>query len=140
MRFGNVVATIVGTPTVTQIIARVPNIPPGPIKITVVTSGGTDTSDDDFTVLPPPPPSFAASPNQFNPKLGQAGINVLLSGNNFNIGTVAVRFGTVTASSLERQPRTRSSTTVPTGVTGVVKITVQTSGGSVVSDDNFTVQ
>lgn len=147
VRFGNVVATIVGTPTVTQIMAQVPNIPPGPVKITVITSGGMDTSDDDFTVLPPPPPSFAESPNQFNPKTGSAETNVLLFGNNFNLGTVTVQFVPVTgpapngnANIVGTPTATQIVTTVPTGVTGIVRIRVQTSGGSVVSDDTFTVQ
>ncbi|HZF20323.1 MAG TPA: IPT/TIG domain-containing protein, partial [Burkholderiales bacterium] len=97
VRFGATVATIVGTPTDAQIIAKVPTMAAGAVTITVQTDGGLATSVDTFTVLPPPAPTFAASPNQFNPKFGPAGTNVTLFGNNFNVGTVSVRFGTTVA-------------------------------------------
>ena len=43
------------------------------------------------------PPTFAASPNQFDPKSGLPGASVTLLGHDFNVGTVAVRFGTTPA-------------------------------------------
>lgn len=140
VRFGATAATVIGTPTPSQIVAAVPTMPAGAVKITVQTSGGTVTSDDDFTVLPPPPPAFNASPNQFNPKLGPAGTQVTLFGTNFNIGTVVVRFGATVATIIGVPTATQIVAAVPAGLAGgLVKITVQTGGGSVLSVDNFQV-
>ena len=76
----------------------VPVMATGPVKITVQTAGGSVTSVDDFTILPAQAPTFAASPNQFNPKAGVPGASVTLLGNNFNAtAVVAVRFGTTAA-------------------------------------------
>lgn len=85
-------------------------------------------------------PSFAPSPNQFSPKVGAAGQNVTLFGNNFNIGTPTVLFDTVGATLVGTPTDTEISVTVPPGVSaGSVKITVDTDGGTAVSDDDFTV-
>ena len=84
-------------------------------------------------------PTFAATPNQFNPKLGAAGTNVTLFGNNFNIGAVSVRFGNTLANIVGTPTATQILATVPTMPTGQVRITVQTGGGSVTSIDNFSV-
>jgi hypothetical protein len=84
-------------------------------------------------------PAFAPTPNQFNPKFGAPGTLVTLFGNNFNVGAVSVRFGTVTATVNGTPTATQISTNVPTMPTGQVKITVQTAGGSVTSIDNFSV-
>lgn len=115
VQFGTKNAQI-GTVTATQIIATVPAaIPGGPVKITVQTSGGSVTSDDNFTVLAPPPPtppSFAASPNQFSPKVGAAETSVNLSGTNFNVGVPVVRFGTTNAT-IGTVTATRLVATVP---------------------------
>ena len=140
VRFGTVNTNIVGTPTATQIVTQVPAGVTGGVKITVVTSGGSVTSSDTFTVLPPtPPPSFSPSPNQFSPKVGGVGQNVTLSGNNFNVGTVQVQFGTVNASIVGAPTVTQIIAQVPAGVAGGVKIRVITGGGNIVSDDTFTV-
>jgi hypothetical protein len=48
--FGATVATLVGTPTATQIVAAVPTMATGPVTITVQTGGGQVTSSDTFTV------------------------------------------------------------------------------------------
>jgi len=139
VRFGTTAATVVGTPTNSQIVARVPKMAAGPTKITVETSGGTATSDDDFTVLAPPAPAFNASPNQFNPKFGAAGSNVTLFGTNFDVAPVTVRFGTTSAAIVGTPTATQIVATVPAMSTGPTTITVQTGGGSVASSDTFTV-
>ena len=138
VRFGTAPATIAGTPSPSQISATVPSVAPGAVKITVQTGGGSVTSIDDFTILPPPP-TFAASPNQFTPKLGPPGASVDLFGNNFNVGTVTVRFGTAPATIAGTPSPSQISATVPSVAPGAVKITVQTGGGSVTSIDDFTI-
>ena len=139
VRFGTTPAAIFGSPTSTQLIASVPVMAPGPVKITVETDSGSVTSSDNFTVLAPPPPVFSASPNQFNPKFGGAGTEVTLFGNHFNIGTVSVRFGTTSAAIVGTPTATQIVAAVPTMSSGPVKITVETDGGPVTSDDDFTV-
>ena len=140
VRFGAASAAIVGTPTATQIVAKVPTMAPGPVNITVQTGGGPVTSDDSFTVLPLPAPSFVASPNQFNPKFGAAGINVTLFGNNFNVGTISVRFGATTAVIVGTPTATQIVATVPAMASGPVNITVLQAGAvPVISDDIFTI-
>lgn len=84
-------------------------------------------------------PSFAPSPGQFSPKVGGAGQNVTLFGSNFNIGTPQVMFNTVEAVIVGTPTPSQIVTTVPAGLAGPVQITVITGGGSVVSDDLFTV-
>ncbi len=84
-------------------------------------------------------PTFAASPNQFSPKLGEAGTPVTLFGNNFNVGTPQVLFGAVAATAVGSPSATEIETTVPVAPAGPVTITVTTDGGSVTSDDQFVV-
>jgi hypothetical protein len=84
-------------------------------------------------------PQFNASPGQFSPKLGTAGTTVTLYGKNFNIGTVVVRFGTIAAALAAAPTPTEITAIVPGGVSGPVKVSVETSGGTAVSVDNFTV-
>jgi len=140
--FGATPATVVGTPTPSQIVVNVPNMAavgaPG-VKITVQTAGGTVTSVGGFVVMPPPAPAFAASPNQFNPKFGAAGTQVTLFGTNFNIGSVSVLFGATAATVVGTPTATQivvNSPAVP-GSPISVTITVQTGGGSTVSVDKF---
>lgn len=54
VRFGSINGTIVGTPTATQIVVKVPSFSRGgKVPITVQTRGGTVTSTDTFTVVVP---------------------------------------------------------------------------------------
>jgi hypothetical protein len=118
-------------------------MPPGPVKITVVTGGGSVTSDDGFTVLPEAAPKFAPSPNQFDPKFGPVGSRVTLSGSNFFtvVGeTVSVRFGNSPANIDGVPTPSQIVAAVPNLPAGERQITVQQGGGgSVTSDDPFTV-
>lgn len=84
-------------------------------------------------------PSFAPSPGQFSPKVGGAGQNVTLFGSNFNIGAPRVLFDTVEAAIVGTPTPNQIVIVVPAGLAGPVQITVITGGGSVVSDDLFTV-
>lgn len=135
VRFGATVAPVVSSAP-SQIVTQVPAGVTGATKITVSTGGGSVTSTDDF--LAGAPPAFAASPNQFSPKVGGVGQNVTLAGSNFNFAPVSVQFGTVTATVVSTTA-TQIVTQVPVGAAGGLKIRVTTAVGSVVSDDTFTV-
>jgi hypothetical protein len=136
VQFGAVAATVTSA-TPTQIVAPVPVGATGAVRITVITNGGSVVSDDTFTILGGgPPPLFAAAPNEFSPKVGGPGTNVTLFGTNLNVAPVAVRFGATTATLVSTSP-TQVVAQVPAGVTGPVKITVSTGGGTAVSVDNF---
>lgn len=143
VRFGGVIATVVGTPTDTQIVAAVPARPPGPVTISVETIGGSATSVDTFTVLPAPPivlpPAFVATPNEFNPKIGAPGVDVTLNGSNFNNPPQTIRFGGTVAAIIGAPTATQIVARVPAMPAGLVPISVQTPGGTVTSVDTFTV-
>jgi len=138
VQFGGAAATIVGSPTSSQIVVAVPNVTAQAVTITVQTAGGTTTSVDTFQIVPPAP-TFAASPNQFNPKLGLANTNVTLFGNNFNVSPVKVLFGATAATLVGSPTGTQIVAAVPSMAAGAVTITVQTGGGQVTSTDTFTV-
>lgn len=95
----------------------------------------------EFVVTPPPPPipTLNPSPNQFVPKSGRAGDRVTLSGTGFDVGTVIVRIGGAIAPLLTAPTATQVAVRVPSLSPGSVKITVQTAGGTVISQDSFTV-
>jgi hypothetical protein len=84
-------------------------------------------------------PSFASSPNQFNPKQGQPGTTITLSGKNFNIGTSIVRFGNQPATIVGTPTANEITVQVPNLPAGTVTISVETAAGTVVSNDTFTV-
>ena len=150
VQFAATAATVVGTPTATQIVAQVPAglVPAGAtsadVKITVAGNAGSVVSDDTFRAeLSVPAPVFSPPP-QFTPKLGSAGQTVTLNGQNFNFAPVSVKFDTFAATIIGSPSATQIATQVPAGVTPPgtskqVKITVTTVGGSVISTDNFTV-
>jgi hypothetical protein len=91
-------------------------------------------------------PAFAATPlPQFVPKSGVINQPITLNGANFNVGTVTVKFGTVTAKLVGLPSTNQIVAKVPGGLTPAgaavpVKVTVSNAGGSVISDDTFTVQ
>jgi hypothetical protein len=137
--FGAVPATVTSVAP-TQVVVQVPASASGAVKITIITTGGSDVSDDVFTILGGgPPPTFAAPPNEFVPKAGGSGTNVTLFGTNFNIAPVSVRFGAGAVATMVSSSPTQIVVQVPAGVTGAVKITVATGGGSVTSVDDFAV-
>lgn len=138
-------ATIVSQATDNQVIVAVPVLPVGGYRIRVENDLGSDISDEVFTLLPPAP-VFAKSPNQFTPKSGPAGTIVTLSGSNFDSGLLGVRFANGVMGSLTApitSPATKTGVTVQVPVIKDVsqpfKIIVDTTGGSVGSDDSFLV-
>lgn len=146
VRFGDLPARIVGTPSASQIVARVPGglTPAGtPVQVTVTAAnaGGAVLSDDMFTVQPAP--AFTDPGGQFSPVHGTPGTQVTLEGFNFNAGTPQVQFAAVTAPVVGAPTATQivvqaPSGLVPAGSTSAdVKLTVTTTQGSVVSDDTF---
>jgi len=87
-------------------------------------------------------PTFAASPNQFNPKFGVPGANVTLFGNNFHLSPVSVSFGATAAALVGLPTSSEIVVTVPNMApvpAPGVKITVQTAGGTATSADGFVV-
>jgi IPT/TIG domain len=153
VKFDNTTATIVGTPTNTQIVVLVPTglVPAGgttaDVKITVTTGAGSVVSDETFHAeINIPAPSFVVAPTpQFLPKSGVGGQTITLNGQNFNFGPVSVKFENRDATVTGTPTATAIATVVPSGMIGPgatpkgVKITVTTAGGSVVSADTFTV-
>ncbi|MFN2497149.1 MAG: IPT/TIG domain-containing protein [Pseudonocardiaceae bacterium] len=146
VRFGEVPAKIVGAPSATQVVARVPGglTPAGtpvPVKVTISNAGGSAVSDDSFTVRPAP--AFADPGGQFSPANGIPGAQVTLNGFNFHVGTPHVQFAAAAATVVGTPTATQLVVQVPAGLvpggstSADVKITVATAEGSVVSDDVF---
>ncbi|WP_119730196.1 IPT/TIG domain-containing protein [Thermomonospora amylolytica] len=136
--FGTARATVTRVAP-TEIVAQVPAEATGQVKITVITSGGSAVSEEFFTVLGGgPPPAFAAPPHEFAPKSGGAGTEVTLFGTNLNLSPV-VRFGETARADIVGSSPTQLVARVPADVTGPVKITVSTSGGTVTTADDFKV-
>lgn len=144
--FGTTEAALVGAPTATTIVATVPGGISGPVKITVITSGGTAVTSDDFVILPsaPPaePPVFAAPPDEFAPNLGGANTAVTLLGDHFDVPGLQVSFGAVgaTIDSVNTAASPMAIVArVPAGVSGPVTIRITTNAGTVTSIDSFVV-
>lgn len=75
----------------------------------------------------------------FFPPAGSPGAEILLSGKNFDLEGLVVRFGTYEAEVVGAPSATEIRALVPRMPSGGVPITVSTSGGSVVSDALFEV-
>ncbi|MCP4655035.1 MAG: hypothetical protein GY856_06405 [bacterium] len=139
--FGPREATVVGTPTATEIVATVPEDVEGLVRITVSTDGGTAVSDESFNVLPGvpvgDPPEFAASP-QFIPPVGAASTPVRLLGNHFDGPNLHVAFGGEEAA-VDSVTATQIIARVPAGISGQVTISVTTDFGSATSTATFQV-
>jgi hypothetical protein len=71
---------------------------------------------------------------EFSPSIAQPGVNITLFGNNFNIGNITVRFGTVLATSIIERTNTEIVITVPNLTRGTdVSITVTNEFGQATS-------
>nr|WP_242035811.1 MULTISPECIES: IPT/TIG domain-containing protein [unclassified Leptolyngbya] len=94
----------------------------------------------EFVVQPalPPPPEFNSPPNQFTPKSGRPGDRITLQGRNFNQGSPMVLFGTVQAAIISTSA-TQIVVRVPSISPRTTSITVQTSVGTVTTQDSFTI-
>jgi hypothetical protein len=91
-------------------------------------------------------PAFASSPTpQFVPRSGLINQSITLFGNNFNVGTLQVLFGSAPAAIVGAPSPQQVVVQVPAGLTPAatpvgVKITVSNAGGGNVSTDTFTVE
>jgi hypothetical protein len=134
-------AKLTGNQSPSQLNVVVPFMPAGTVQISITTSGGTTISTDQFTVLALVP-VFNPSPNQFNPKVGAAGVTVNLFGSNFTLqgnATPSVKFGTTSATIVGSPTDTQINVTVPSMAAGATKISVTAGGNTVTSTDSFTV-
>ena len=75
----------------------------------------------------------------FNPPLGAPGSTVHIFGQNLRVGTTQVLFGAVPSSEVDPMSDTEITAKVPAMPGGAVTITVTTAGGSVTSEDTFSV-
>ena len=114
----------------TQIIATVP-VGATIGKISVTTAGGTALSATDYSVVPPP------TITSFNPLSGIIGSVVTITGTNFT-GATSAKFNSIAASTFTVNSATEIVATVPAGAT-TGKISVTTSGGTVLSANDYTV-
>jgi len=135
--FGSELATIVGTPTATDIVAEVPHMSPGKVVITVKTGKETVTSDEPFEVTPPPP-TFAFG-NEFEPPKGRPGTTVTLHGDNFNVGGLKVSIGGGRARIEGTPTANQIIAVVPNVIPTSGHIRVETDGGWADSTQWFTV-
>jgi hypothetical protein len=145
--FGDRPAALQGTPSATQLQARVPAevVPAGTsvvdVKITVRNAGGAVVSDDTFRAARVLPVPTFASP-AFSPTNGIAGDTIKLTGDNFNWPPVAVRFDQTNAEVVGVPSHTQIEVKVPAGLAAPgsfkdVRIAVTTPGGTVTSTELF---
>ncbi|MEM7153981.1 MAG: IPT/TIG domain-containing protein [Myxococcota bacterium] len=129
--FGGVVASSFAVSLDTQLVAFVASgSPSGPVAVT--NTEDTDTSSDDFEILAPP------SIDGFSPSSGEPGDSVTISGSDLADPT-SVTFGANrTAVEVSSSSDSEIVAVVPSGMTdGTIQVT--TAGGSVPSDDSFSV-
>ncbi|MGK5110673.1 MULTISPECIES: IPT/TIG domain-containing protein [unclassified Geodermatophilus] len=144
--FATTRATVVGTPTNTTVVARVPDgLAPGRRRITLSIAGQQNVSTaKEFEVAAFPVPRFDAGP--FSVPAGSAGTQVTLRGVNFDVLPVKVFFADARADIVGTPTNTRIVTKVPPDLvpTGAqdrqVQVSVNTPGGTAVSATLFTVR
>jgi hypothetical protein len=146
VRFGAIAASIVGAPSATQIVVRVPpgltpaGTPVG-VKITVSNPGGSDISDDTFTALAAP--AFAEAGGQFTPNHGLPGQSITINGFNFNAANAQVTIGGLAATLVGTPTANQIVAQIPAGLvpggstSADVKVIVTTGTGMVTSDDTL---
>jgi uncharacterized protein YhjY with autotransporter beta-barrel domain len=127
VKFGAAAAAAFTVNSATQITATAP-AGSGAVDITITNPSGvsTTTAADVFTYGPSTTPAVT----QVSPNSGSAlgGIVVTISGTNFT-GATAVKFGTAAAANFTVNSATIIVATVPTGVAGIVDVTVTTPQG-----------
>jgi len=132
VKFNTTSVTVFTVNSATQITATVPTGATTGL-ISVTTGGGTGQSATNFTVTIPPAPTISS----FTPITGPVGTAVTISGTDFT-GASDVKFNTTSATAFTVNSATQITATVPAGAT-TGKISVTTSGGTVLSGPNFTV-
>jgi hypothetical protein len=134
--FGNVAATLSGTPTATTVAVQVPNLPAGQYFVSITTGGGGPaTSADQFNVIGGGSSGGGSAPtldatNPFVPKSANPGQNIVITGTNFTQPGLAVSFG-LTPATIVSVGATQITVTVPSVAAGATTITVTTSAGSI---------
>jgi hypothetical protein len=146
VHFDNIAASIVGAPSATQIVVKVPpgltpmGTPRG-VKIKVTNSIGSDTSDDNFTAMAAP--AFDEPGRQFAPNHGLPGQQITIKGFNFNAANPQVQIGGVAATLVGTPTANQITVQIPAGIvpqgsTSIdVKIIVTTIAGTATSEDSL---
>jgi hypothetical protein len=126
VKFGSASATAVAVNAETQLGATVPAASSGTVDVTVTTPGGTATLTNGYTYVPPPsigavqPPKGATA----------GGTPVTISGSGFAAGDTAVTFAAAPATAISVTAPTQINATTPAGASGLVDVTVTTTGGA----------
>lgn len=128
--FGTVAATSFSVISATQIVAIAPAVIAGVVNVTVTNAGGSATGAYTYSAAAP---SIAA----LSPVSGTSagGTSVVITGTNF-IGTTAVTFGGVSATSFQINSATQITALTPPRAPGSVTVAVVTPGGTITT--NFT--
>jgi uncharacterized protein YjdB len=109
----------------------------GTVTITASVEGAQDSVTVTVTV-PHLPPVFNDPPNEFSPKIGSAGDIVAINGQHFDGPNLRVKFGVIVAEIIEATA-TQITVRVPSGITGGVKIFLQTDYGTDVSEEYYNI-
>jgi hypothetical protein len=91
------------------------------------------------TVLQPALVDITGQGRPFAPPVGAPGTVLRITGRNLRVGATAVLFGNRPAATVNPQSDSEITATVPSMPPEAVLITVTTGGGTVVTDDTFTV-
>ncbi len=128
--FGTVAATSFNIISATQIVAIAPAVTAGVVNVTITNAGGSATGAYTYSAAAP---SIAA----LSPVSGTTagGTSVVITGTNF-IGTTAVTFGGVNATSFVVNSATQITAVTPPRAPGSATVAVVTPGGTITT--NFT--
>ncbi|WP_158609678.1 IPT/TIG domain-containing protein [Cellulomonas triticagri] len=127
--FGGVPATVVGTPTATQVVVVVPAHGAGPVPVAVTNGAGTSTLPNAYTYVAPatgPTMSVTYYTPRFGPTTG--GQTLAIGGTGFVQGRTSVTFGGVPAQSVTVLSDTALVVVTPPHAEGIVPLVVAVDG------------
>jgi hypothetical protein len=129
--FGTAAATSFNVISATQIVAIAPAVTAGVVNVTVTNAGGSAAGAYTYSAAAP-------SISALSPVSGTTagGTSVVITGTNF-IGTTAVTFGGVNATSFVVNSATQITAVTPPRAPGSVTIAVVTPGGTITTNFTF---
>jgi hypothetical protein len=129
--FGTVAATSFNVISATQIVAIAPAVTTGVVNVTVTNAGGSAAGAYTYSAAAP-------SITALSPVSGTTagGTSVVITGTNF-IGTTAVTFGGVNATSFVVNSATQITALTPPRAPGSATIAVVTPGGTITTNFTF---